>query len=393
MTAAPEKTILNDDAPLQLLLFVDRRPSSSEQIRKIRTYLQELRTDTPFDLEIIDVAEQPYLVEHFKLVATPALIKLHPEPRQILAGSNLVVQIEQWWSRWQRSVDDYLNGTSSGQDSSKTIPKKSISRTLTHSAELMQLSDELFRLKQEKDELLDQLHFKDQLIAMLAHELRNPLAAASLALETLEITQQQPQGKTDFAKDGLTNRLLKHARHQTRLLDQMIADILIAARSTQNSEFHIQPQKFDLGALCLEVLGDLRDRFKGKSQQIATDIPNDLPLVYADGERVRQVIVNLLDNAIKYTPTGGKIELSILHRTTQKVQVSIVDNGPGIPLENQEHIFEDRFRLQRDEKQDGYGIGLGLCKRLIRAHYGQIWVDSAPEKGSSFHFTLPVYRQ
>jgi two-component system clock-associated histidine kinase SasA len=122
------------------------------------------------------------------------------------------------------------------------------------------------------------------------------------------------------------------------------------------------------------------------------DIPQDVPFVFADEELIRQVIVNLLDNAIKYTPDGGKITLSILHRTTQKVQVSIADNGPGIPETKQESIFEGHFRLQRDQEKDGYGLGLSLCRKIIRAHYGQIWVNSVPEQGSCFVFTLPVHR-
>ncbi|CAN1212075.1 hypothetical protein TUMEXPCC7403_17850 [Tumidithrix helvetica PCC 7403] len=101
--------------------------------------------------------------------------------------------------------------------------------------------------------------------------------------------------------------------------------------------------------------------------------------------------MNLLGNAIKYTPSGGKIELNVLHRTAQKIEVSIVDNGPGIPTEKRDRVFDDRYRLERDDQADGYGIGLSLCRRIIRAHYGQIWVDDAGIQGSSFHFTLPVY--
>jgi two-component system, OmpR family, clock-associated histidine kinase SasA len=107
---------------------------------------------------------------------------------------------------------------------------------------------------------------------------------------------------------------------------------------------------------------------------------------------LRQLLVNLLDNATKYTPQGGQISLSVLHRTSQKVQVTVCDTGPGIPPEKQERIFEGHFRLERDEKQEGYGLGLALCRRIAQAHYGQIWVDSSPNRGSSFHFTLPVYR-
>jgi len=101
---------------------------------------------------------------------------------------------------------------------------------------------------------------------------------------------------------------------------------------------------------------------------------------------------NLLDNASKYAPVGGSIQVSMLHRTTQKIQVSVYDSGPGIPEENRDRIFEDHFRLKRDEEKDGYGLGLSLCQRIVRAHYGRIWVDTAPNTGGCFHFTLPIYR-
>jgi two-component system clock-associated histidine kinase SasA len=171
----------------------------------------------------------------------------------------------------------------------------------------------------------------------------------------------------------------------------MITDILQAAKGA-NAELQINPQKLDLRDLCLDVLEDLKERFQAKSQHLTKDIPSDLPKVLADSERVRQVVVNLLDNAIKYTPVGGTISVSVLHRTTQKIQVSVCDNGPGIPEENRECIFEERYRLKRDETKDGYGIGLSLCQRIIRAHYGQIWVDAATNHGSCFHFTLPVFK-
>jgi two-component system clock-associated histidine kinase SasA len=171
----------------------------------------------------------------------------------------------------------------------------------------------------------------------------------------------------------------------------MVTDILQAARGV-SAELQIQPRELPLSELCLEVIDAMNRKCEAKSQHLESDIPEDLPQIYADPERVRQVIINLIDNAIKYTPEGGKIQVSALHRTTQKIQVSICDTGPGIPEENKERIFEDSFRLKRDEAKDGYGIGLSLCQRIIRAHYGQIWVDSVPNQGSCFHFTLPVYR-
>ncbi len=397
MQAALEKSA-DSEASLQLLLFVDERPSSRKHIQRIRSYLETLKADYPFELTVVDVGEQPYLAEHFKLVATPALIKIHPNPRQTIAGSNLVGQLKNWWPRWQRSVEEYELGLSTGtclqspiSSSNSTPIVQSAANSIAASVELIQLSDEIFRLKQENEELLEQLRFKDQVVSMLAHDLRNPLTAASIALETLQLEQQPPkEGGALQLTPAIKARLFEQARTQVRTMDRMITDLLQAAKGT-SAELKIQPHKLLLGKLCQEVLERMSEQFQLKSQQVITDIPQDLPCVYADEELVRQVFVNLLDNAIKYSAPGGKIHVSILHRTTQKIQVSVGDEGPGIPEENRDRVFENHFRLKRDEAKDGYGLGLSLCQKIVRAHYGSIWVDAAP-KGACFHFTLPVYQ-
>lgn len=381
----------NSKASLQLLLFVDKRPISSERIRQIRNRLKELAVNSPYpyELQVVDVSEQPPLAEYFKLVATPSLIKIHPEPRQTLAGADLVAQLENWWSRWQRSIDDYLIKSKSQPDQLNGDDVKSQIQSVAQSAEFLRLSDEVFRLQREKEELQDQLQFKDQIIAILAHDLRNPLTTLSIALETLEMGLSR-EVKHPRMTPELISQIIRQARTQARALDRMITDILQVARE-RGAEIRIQPQELDLGKLCLEVIERLQDQFRSKAHRVYTDIPADLPKVHADPERIRQVLVNLLDNASKYTPNGGQVHVSILHRTTQKVQVSICDSGPGIPTGSKERIFDDRFRLQRDENMEGYGIGLALCKRIVQAHYGQIWVDSEPTQGSCFHFTLLVY--
>ncbi|MEO1148315.1 MAG: histidine kinase, partial [Cyanobacteria bacterium J06638_22] len=402
---APSNFTTSPETPLQLLLFVDKRPSSGEKIRQIRNRLNALGKDYPFDLQIIDVGDQPHLVEHFKLVATPALIKYHPEPRHILAGSDIVAQLDHWWSRWQQAVDEFWLEQRAAQDTAQTpdvpgdgsrqpnVPKQNPMgfSSISHITEITQLSDEIFRLKQQNDGLQEQLKFKDRLIAMLAHDLRNPLTAVSIALETLEMgfgLSDDGGYSKRFNRDTVA-QVIRHARTQAKALDRMIADVLQAARGS-GERLEIQPKRIDLAALCNEVLRDQHKQVESKGQRIKTDIPGDLPNVYADPERVRQVLTNLLDNAIKYTPIQGTIQLSVLHRTTQKVQVSICDTGPGIPEENRDRIFEDRYRLKRDESKDGYGIGLALCQRIVQVHYGQIWVDSELNQGSCFHFTLPV---
>ena len=382
------------EAPLQLLLFVDGRPKSRQQVQRIRAYLKELEAVYSFELQLIDVEQQPYLAEHFKLIATPALVKIHPEPQQTIAGTNIIPQLKTWWPRWQTTVDTFLKLQEDLQErldeNSQLISSKHTIHSVATSSALIQLSDEIFRLKQEKEKLQEQLQFKDRVIAILAHDLRNPLTAAAIAIETLQSHYNPETGEFPRLKPAMALHLLKQARAQTRVIDRMIADLLQVGFG-QDTELPITPQKLQLGELCLEVLEELSDRYISKSQTIETDIPQDLPLVYADPARIRQAIINLLDNAIKYTPVGGIISLSGLHRTTQKVEFSIGDSGPGIPEENRDRIFEHLFRLQRDQNVDGYGIGLCLCQRIIRAHYGQIWVDSSPHGGAWFHFTLPVY--
>jgi two-component system clock-associated histidine kinase SasA len=396
MIAAPE-VYSQSEALLQLLLFVDKRPSSREHIQRIRHHLQELHSNYTFDLRVIDVGESPYLAEHFKLVATPSLVKIHPEPRQTLAGTNLVEQLDRWWPKWQHAVEVYKSqcqtptspkGHASQNECINLSPSQNLS--VMHSAEIMRMSDEIFRLKQEKAELQQQLQLKERLIAMLAHDLRNPLTAVSIALETLQTHIGSGEKLPSNFKPSLVSQLVNHARTQTKNIERMISDLLQTARNA-DQPFQLQRQKCHLKQLCEEVIEYFQERCTSKSQYLQTDLPNDLPAVNADPERVRQVLTNLLDNAIKYTPENGVIQVAALHRTTRNVQISVCDNGFGIPAENQKHIFEDRFRLQRDREADGYGIGLSLCQRLIRAHYGEIWVDSVPNQGSCFHFTLPVY--
>lgn len=385
------------EATLQLLLFVDERPSSRKPIHRIQNYLESLKREYPFELMIVDVGEQPYLAEHFKIVATPALLKIHPQPRQTLAGTNLVGQLKNCWSRWQRCIEDYqaelkeevassTNASISSENGSSAKP------SIESSIEVIQLTDEIFRLNQENAALRENIYFKDQILSMLAHDLRNPLTAASIALETLELGQNNPiQSLGAELTPTLKARLFEQARIQLRTIDRMITEILQAAKGS-NADFYVKPRQLALGPLCQEILNQMQESFQLKCQIVETDIPQDLPPVHADSELVRQVLVNLLDNANKYTPKGGKIQVSMLHRTTQKVQVSVCDTGPGIPAENCDRIFENHFRLKRDQAKDGYGIGLSLCQRIIRAHYGRIWVDSPPKGGGCFHFTLPIYR-
>ncbi len=378
MTSSVDQPVTH--ASIRLLLFVTSRPATLDLAEQIRHHFSQLPGDYPAYLEIVEIGHRPYMAEHYKLVATPALVKTYPPPAQVLVGEDLTTQLEVWWSRWQRQVALVINQPETERP--ELTPQSS--------SALLQLSEELFELRQERTQLLDQLRFKDRIIALLVHDLRSPLTATALAIETLQ--QQYFQDQQSHCKDQtLTDQLLEHARFQIRKMDAMITDILEAARGTA-AELSIRASEVQLINLCHSVIEDFQPRIQDKQLTLDTDLPADLPTVHADADKIRQVLFNLLDNAIKYTPAQGHIWVTALHRTTQKIQVTVSDTGPGIAAEDQELIFTDSVRLVRDQHQDGYGIGLSLCRRIIRSHYGQIWVNSTLGEGSRFHFTLPVYR-
>ena len=368
---------------LQLLLFIDKRSSSQEQVRQIQQYLKNLQSDYSFQLNVIEIEKQPHLVEYLKLVATPALVKISPAPKQTLAGSNLIEQLKKWWPKWQAAREE-LNSKDVLEDYTTDINLEA------YNAEQIRLSDEIFCLKLEKEELAAQLRFKDRLLAMLAHDLRTPLTAASMAVETIDLSERNNKLDVDRLK-SLKKRLFQQAKHQFGVMEKMIQELLQNSQNV-NAKLQVKPSALNLQPLCNDVIAQFDSRLKQKSMTIEQDIPQDIPDVYADEELIRQLISNLIDNAIKYTPDRGQIFLSILHRTNQKVQVSICDTGPGIPPEKRARIFEDSFRLQRDREQEGYGLGLAMCHQIVCAHYGQIWVEASPEQGSCFQFTLLVYK-
>jgi two-component system clock-associated histidine kinase SasA len=368
---------------LQLLLFIDERSSSRDSVASICAYLKHLQVEYFFTLDIVEIDKKPHLVEHFKLVATPALVKITPAPKQTLAGSDLIEQLEKWWSKWKASAiateKDLAKEYSNGKNYIKSIGS---------SAEEIALTEKIFHLQQQNEELVEKLRFKDGVLEMLAHDLRSPLTAALMAVETIELCQQK---ENTLKNQQLKKQLFDRARKQFQIINGMIEGLLQTDRNSP-AKLNIEPHRLNLQFLLRETIVEYQKKIKQKSLSLKIDIPQDLPDIYGDEQLIRQLLINLLENAIKYTPTEGEILLAALHRTSQKIQVSLCNTGSSIPQETRERIFEGRFRLKRDKNQEGYGLGLSLCRNIVLAHYGRIWVDSSTTYGICFHFTLPVYR-
>ena len=354
---------------LKLLLVAARHHLSGPDLRSGGHYLE--RDDVGFQvtLQVADPSQQPELLELHRLVITPALIKLSPSPKQVFAGSNILQQLKGWVPRWQQ------DGVVSGLGLSLRPTELDGSRTQKE----LQLEDQLLVLRQENETLIDRIHAQERLLRMVAHELRTPLTAAALAL------QSQRLGQIDMNRfqDVITRRLEE--------MEALSKDLLEVGTTRWETLFN--PQRLDLASVSAEVILELEKLWLGRNVEIRTDIPGDLPKVFADQRRMRQVLLNLLENALKYTGNGGHITLTMLHRTSQRVEVSVCDSGPGIPTEEQQRIFLDRVRLpQTSDRTTGFGVGLSVCRRIVEVHGGRIWVVSEPGEGACFTFTVPIWQ-
>ena len=353
---------------LRLLLVATRSHLASPDLRNLVGALRQEDLGFEVSLQIADPAQNPELLELHRLVATPALIKLHPAPKQVFAGNTISMQLRTWLPRWQQME------VVSSLGLSLRPPEKDGSRTQRE----LQLEDQLLVLRQENETLIERLGVQERLLRMVAHELRTPLTAAKLALQSHNLGQIDQLRLRDVLQRRLDD------------IEALSHDLLEVGTTRWEALFN--PQRLSLGRVTAEAILELEKLWVGRNLELITDIPADLPDVYADQRRMRQVLLNLLENALKFTGEGGTVSLKLLHRTNQWVQVSVCDSGPGIPLEEQQRIFQDRVRLpQTSGTTSGYGVGLSVCRRITEVHGGRIWVVSAPEEGACFHFTVPVW--
>ena len=359
----------NPRQQLSLLLVAGRHHLSSRDLRELVEFLQNEDCGFDVSLQISDPTQQPELLELHRLVVTPSLVKLQPQPKQVFAGSSIFQQLRGWLPRWQQ--DEVVSGLG--------LSLKPTELDGSRTQRELQLEDQLLVLRQENETLIDRLQAQERLLRMVAHELRTPLTAATLAMQSQEL------GQIDIHR---FRDVLKRRLEEIALLSK---DLLEVGSTRWEALFN--PQRLDLASVAAEAILELEKLWLGRDVTIHTDIPADLPKVFADQRRMRQVLLNLLENALKYTPNGGLISLTMLHRTSQWVQVSISDSGPGIPEEEQQRIFLDRVRLpQTSAGASGFGVGLSVCRRIVEVHGGRIWVISEPEKGACFTFNVPIWQ-
>lgn len=220
------------------------------------------------------------------------------------------------------------------------------------------------------------------LLSSVSHDLRTPLSSIKAAASSLlqEDVQWDDEARHSFA--------LAIVRESDRL-NRLVANLLDMSRIEAGV---LKPEKewYPLDELIHDVLGRMQPLFQGR--EVHTDIPDDLPPVELDYLQIDQVLTNLLENAMRYTPQGSPIDISV-QLCDDSVMVSVADRGPGVPPADFERVFDKFYRVLNTEKTTratGSGLGLAVCRGLIEAHGGRIRVENRQEGGAIFRFTLPL---
>ncbi len=226
---------------------------------------------------------------------------------------------------------------------------------------------------------------KSDFISMVSHELRTPLASIKAYTDTLA-------KKGDSLDKTTLSEFFEVIQSETRRLDKMISQLLDAS-TIEAGHFEIELEAVNLALLIESAVNEMR-KLAADDFEIRVRFPKQVDMIVGDPDKIRQVVTNLVDNAIKYTKEKGKITVS-LQETGDDVRISVADNATGIDKEQIHRIFQRFYRVNTDTSHEEWGAGLGLfiAKSIVEAHGGRIWAESRKNKGSTFVFTLPKHRR
>lgn len=222
-----------------------------------------------------------------------------------------------------------------------------------------------------------------EFVANVSHELRTPLTSIKGATETVRMDSEMDEETRNYFLD----MVLSESDRMTRI----VSDLLTLSRlDNKRTKWNIE--KFDVKQSVRHLCEVMLPNLDAHHHTLSLGFDKNVPSITADRQRIEQVFINILSNAIKYTPDGGHIDVKVINRTSDRVTVEITDNGVGIPEDDLAHLFERFYRVEKSRTQDagGTGLGLAIAKEIIEAHGGSISVTSEVGKGTSVSMELPV---
>ncbi len=222
---------------------------------------------------------------------------------------------------------------------------------------------------------------RQDFVANVSHELRTPLTTIKGYAETL---------MEGALKEDQVLQFVQVIKRHTDRLTKIVEDLLMLSR-IETKEFQLKLEIISVREFIDDVVEFVKEPAEKKKIFLSRDEIASSLAVQADRNHLEQILINLLDNAIKYTPEGGRVTVSAVEKDLKDIQFSIEDNGIGIPKEDLSRIFERFYRVDKGRSNElgGTGLGLSIVKHLVQAHGGMVWAESQMGKGSTFYFTLP----
>ena len=226
---------------------------------------------------------------------------------------------------------------------------------------------------------------RDDMMGIVSHDLRNPASAVKMLARSI---QAEARERSDIPADVVERvEIMQQAAVQ---IDALIQDLLDVTR-LEAGRLTVARRNVAPAPLVEAALYSMRTLAESSGVELTASYDDDLPLVYADPERVTQLLSNLVGNALKFTPAGGRVEVRV-QPYGDGALVSVVDTGEGIPADQLPHVFDRFFQVtsSRMVSRHGAGLGLPIARGIVEAHGGTIWIESAPGRGTTVRFTLPA---
>ncbi len=310
---------------------------------------------------------------------------LHPEEELPVAKNAFQTSAEEGGIRFESKFKKSDGATINVDISSRVVDaEKGIVQGIVRDITERKRADEKLREAVEREsrmrrELEEEIEKRAEFTRALVHELKTPLTPMLVSSQLLvEELQEQPW-----------LRIAENLSQGTSRLNDRIDELLDVAKG-ELGLLQLNSKQLDPLQLLRSVADDMGPLASSREQSLILELPSFLSSVWADEDRLRQVLLNLLNNAFKWTPKGGNVSLRAREKG-QALTVEVQDTGPGIPNEDEQRIFEPYYRRKSDgSRRDGLGLGLSLCKRLIESHGGTIWVKSQKGKGCNFGFSVPL---
>lgn len=245
-----------------------------------------------------------------------------------------------------------------------------------------QLAVKVEELALANDELLQLDTMRSEFVSLVSHQIRAPLTNVHGAIERMQVDC--------LSINPTCNRMFGVLEQQVERLDRLVQEVLSAAR-LEAGELVLHQEPLSISPVVSQIVNQFGAR--NGASRVKVEDKHGLPLVYADHDRIAEVLINLLDNADKYSPDDKKIFVAV--RATQaEVVISVRDEGLGLDEKALNRVFEKFYRTDSSDSQKvyGYGLGLYICQQLIAAHGGHIWAENHPQGGAIFSFSLPVWQ-